>query len=62
MQGEKTYRVIKRLLQKKGWKENVNGEWYDNGTIITNFWKGNNIIQFSIDLYADEELLEALKG
>lgn len=59
---EDAYYQIKKLLNKKGWKEQRSGEIYINGTLGTNFYKDNVIIHISMDLYADEEQLEAMNN
>lgn len=52
---------IKRLLKQNGWKEQRCGEIYINGTIGTNFWKMDETIHISLNLWEDEEVLENMK-
>jgi len=61
MDSEEMFEEIKRMLRRKGWKEQKCGEVYINGTIGTNFWKKDETIHISLDLWEDEEALEAMK-
>lgn len=60
MKSELIFNNLKKILKKEGWKEQYSGEIYVNGTLGTNFWKDGQVLHLSLDLYADEELLEAM--
>lgn len=61
MTSDKIFYDIKKILKKKEWKEQISGEIYINGTLGTNFWKDGRVIHISLELYADEELLESME-
>lgn len=61
MESEELFKEIKKFLKQKGWKEQTCGEIYINGELATNFWNGNETIHISLNLWADEEILERIK-
>ena len=54
----KTFDEIKEMLIAKGWKEQLSGEVYINGTIGTNFLKNGEVITIQQELFPDEEFIE----
>jgi hypothetical protein len=49
---------IVEWLKAEGWKEQMSGMIYINGTLGTNLLKGKEVITIQQDFYPDDEFLE----
>ena len=45
-------------LKSEGWKEQVSGTIYSNGTIATNLLRNSEVITIMQPLFPDEEFIE----
>ena len=51
---------VKESIERKGYKEM--NSWNENGTDVTLFLKGGNILKIELTEDADEEILKELRG
>jgi len=58
MKSEKIFQKVKKILEREGWSQQKKGEIYDNGTLIVNYQRDNEIFHIALNFSADEEILE----